>query len=85
MKDILNHTKRGHGYYRKSWRSAFLQMSYTNGIYMLYEVIGGELVKRAFEFSDEDMSADDWEVRKLCELEFRLLSEQERNKNLASS
>lgn len=85
IKDILNQNKRGHGYYRESWQSAFLQMNYTSGIYMLYEVKGGELIKSAFEFSDEDMSAKDWQVRKLCELEYRLLSTQETNKTNLSA
>ncbi len=83
IKEMLNQNKRGHGYYRSSWQSAFLQMNYTSGIYILYEIVGEELVKRAFEFSDEDMLANDWEVRKLCELEFKLLSTQEKNKNMA--
>lgn len=81
IKEMLNQNKRGHGYYRSSWDNAFLQMNYTSGIYVLYEVIRGELIKRVFEFSDEDIRADDWEVKKLCELEYKLLSLQEKNKS----
>lgn len=81
IKDILNQNKRGHGYFRHSWDNAFLQMNYTSGIYMLYEIDGETLVKKPYKFSDEDMRADDWQVANLCELEYKLLHLQEENKN----
>lgn len=84
IQDILNQHKRGKGYFRSSWsEKAFIQMSYTYGIYMLYKVEGEVLTKTRFDFTQDDMQADDWEVANLCELEYRLLSFQEQNKKEA--
>ena len=85
IKDILNQNKRGMGYYRESWDgSAFIQMSYTTGIYTLYKVADTELLKAPFDFSEADVLAQDWRVDNLCRLEYQLLSLQEFNKNKAS-
>ncbi|NDJ27276.1 hypothetical protein CQA38_09000 [Campylobacter sp. MIT 12-5580] len=83
--EVLNQNKRGMGYFRSSWNiHAFIQMSYTSGIYTLYEVRDTELFKSPFEFSQEDIDASDWQVDNLCALESKLLSIQEANKNKAS-
>lgn len=77
--EILNQNKRGKGYYRSSWGgNRFIQMNYTTGIYILYEVKDKELSKSPFEFTQEDMLADDWGVQHLAELEYTLLSLQEK-------